>query len=77
MKGKQAGLHKKRENQEKLAARIEAMESKLLTGNIGTTPGNVSIEDVTKQQQKTLEEHKQEIIEREVISIFVFKKIIR
>lgn len=66
MQGKQAELHKKRENQDKLAARIEALESKLLTGNIGTAE-NITIEDVTKQQQETLEAHKQEIIETEVL----------
>ena len=67
LQGKQAELHKKRENQDKLASRIEALESKLLTGNIGTVAGNVTIEDVTKQQQKTLEARKQEIIETEVL----------
>lgn len=66
LQGKQAELHKKRENQDKLAARIEALESKLLTGNIGTAE-NITIEDVTKQQQETLEAHKQEIIETEVL----------
>ena len=63
---KQEELHSKRENQEKLASRIEALESKLLTGHIGTSSENVTIEDVTKKQQQTLEAHRQEIIEREV-----------
>ena len=68
LQGKQGELHKKRENQDKLASRIEALESKLLTGNIGTATagGNITIEDVTKEQQKTLEAHQQEIIETEV-----------
>ncbi len=65
---KQEELHNKRENQEKLASRIEALESKLLTGHIGTSSENVTIEDVTKKQQQTLEAHRQEIIEREVRS---------
>lgn len=65
---KQEELHKKRENQEKLASRIEALESKLLTGHIGVTAETVTIEDVTKKQQQTLEAHRQEIIEREVIN---------
>ena len=63
---KQAELHKKRETQEKLATRIEALESKLLTGRGGIADANTSIEDVTKKQKQTLEEHRQEIIEREV-----------
>ena len=67
LQNKQEELHKKRENQEKLASRIEALESKLLTGHIGATSENVTIEDVTKKQQQTLEAHRQEIIEREVI----------
>lgn len=65
---KQAELHKKRETQEKLAARIEALESKLLTGHVDIDVENASIEDVTKKQQLTLEQRRQEIIEREVNS---------
>lgn len=66
---KQEELHKKRENQENLAARIEALESKLLTGHIGISAETVTIQDVTKKQQQTLEQHRQEIIEREVIHL--------
>ena len=63
---KQGELAKKRESQESLAARIEALGSKLLTGQIGSVPETATIVDVTKKQQQTLEQHRQEIIEREV-----------
>ncbi|XP_032780357.2 kinesin-like protein KIF3B [Daphnia magna] len=65
LQNKQEELRNKRENQEQLASRIEALESKLLTGHIGVTSENGTIEDVTKKQQQTLEAHRQEIIERE------------
>lgn len=64
---KQAELHRKRETQEKLASRIQALESKLLTGHGIALDENATIEDVTKCQQQTLEQHRQEIIEREVL----------
>ena len=66
---KQAELNKKREDQEKLATRVSALESKLLTGtaNMAAVSPNTSFEDVTKQQKLTLEKRRQEIIEREVI----------
>lgn len=70
---KQAELAKKRESQESLAARIEALESKLLTGQIGAVPETATIVDVTKKQQQTLEQHRKEIIEREV---FIFSRLI-
>ncbi len=66
---KQAELNKKREDQEKLATRVAALESKLLTGTatMAAVSPNTSFEDVTKQQKLTLEKRRQEIIEREVI----------
>lgn len=66
MASKQVELKKKRENHEELLARVEALESKLLTGTMGLATGNTSIQDITKQQQLTLEKHRQEIFEREV-----------
>ena len=67
---KQAELNKKHEDQEKLATRVAALESKLLTGSatrMAAVSPNTSFEDVTEQQKLTLEKRRQEIIEREVI----------
>lgn len=54
---KEAKLHKEREAKEKLAAKIKAMESKLLCGG-------KNIVDHTNEQQRALEQRRQEIAEQ-------------
>ncbi|ESO98169.1 hypothetical protein LOTGIDRAFT_226662 [Lottia gigantea] len=68
LKGKEAKLNKEREMKEALAGKIKAMESKLLMGG-------KNIVDHTNEQQRALEQRRQEIAEQKRVEREIKQKL--
>lgn len=76
MRRKEALLAKERSEKEKLAQKIAAMESKLLTGRGGGADGAAhNIVDHTNEQQRALEQRRAEVASRRKAEIDVARRL--